>query len=1063
MVRSHLGRLLSTQAWVDAKDLEWREALRRVSLIAELDLDDSEVERAENVLGLLLEKNAADRIGRRYPAFLAVSLATAGMRSWEEGTFYRKVADNLFVSKASVEAAARAFPGCLKRLDLPSFKDAGGMRWVTPILLHGAVPLDHLDELLDLLARRRQQDPSLTAESFVEWVRVSPAQVQAEPRAMIRFLEHGGDFASDYVARVMDFVDGRDVVLPRRVIERLRVLMEDVQASRYRSSGKREARPAVARTHDGSLVLRLPAVRPPEGRTITWRVTIGERIYTREAAVPWGSQRGLTEGLTLEVDQAVRAIHVERPSGETDIPFVRKEDPLLVFDANGDLVPPTQTVPQGTVVLMWPDVDGRTSAPVDQDGNEVGGVEEQAPYGWEKWTVRRVDLSGIRTLRLGRGPRRIVTGADRPRIITPSPVESVATTDGREVLGSLPVVELPATSDPGSWQIQLADNDGNVLESVRPTAHRVELLADRAAAASGELTLEVRGPLGRGSRRVFALVEGLTVDCSPPFRPLDPEGGLVPATITITARSAPVRTLHLARDQRSYVVEFPNLSVVIRPPHIAFRAMTAGVETPWAISPVVVSALEIKESILQLTGWSASTRPQLFLTAGTLTQSLPATEFRGRNATFNLAAFSGAIGTTGAGSLYLTVDPPVKVATIRPSALAHNVVRVGSRLLIDPAVSTPLEVVTHRAWAPWTTPTVLPVIDDAVNLPAELERAGALRVQVRELDEWGVAPLGPLPRSGVVDVFDVEGRWSPDVDDAETRALVRILSDSEPDFEDPITDVTAARIFELLRHTADGQLAPHRRRHLVSLLTAQPDHALHGVLVTNADAADITWGIVESGLLWEPVSEFARTPSVEALANRSPLAATLAASNRVRSGDSGVEASLAEIVGDGILTLAAGQHDQLSDGRFEPWYISRPDVVEHALKLVNPVPTLPIDPDSRIAASYEMWRARSRLSVASKYAMPAILAARKVLLAEQAERLWPLVEARLTQDGVIALPALSIALAITARLAAHGSEAAHKFIEYQQRYVYPPLARWAPRLVGIDAIRADAAVRSLFL
>ncbi|WP_148220738.1 hypothetical protein [Xylanimonas cellulosilytica] len=1048
---------MATKDWVKEKDLEWREGLRRVSLIAELEIDDAEIERAERVLGLLLEKNAAWRVAKAYPAFMAVSLVTAGMRSWEDGTFYQKVADHIDVGKQSVEDAAREFPTCLTKFGLPRFGNAGGMSWVTPILLHGAVPLDHLDELLELLTKRRRRDPSLTGESFVEWVRLSPAQIADQPKALVRFLEHGGDFAPDFAGRVIDLVDGRDVALPRRVVERMREYIAE-SPSRYRQSGPREARPTIMRAADGALHLLLPSVRPSNGREVSWRVTIGDRVSDHVADVPWGSNRGLTEGVTVDLDAPVRSIHVERETGATDIAFVRKEDPLLVFDPEGQLVMPTQVIPSGPVVLMWPDTsDG---SPKDDAGRDIAGAERVAPYGWERWKVLRADTRDTKYVRLGNGPRRLVAGADRPWVVMPEPVAHVATLDDRDVLPSLPTVELPANSDPAMWRVLLTTTDGRAVQTLDPTAHHVTLLADRAAPIDGNFVLEVRGPLGRGTRRTFAVVEGLDVVTNPGFRTLAAEGGLVPADVVVRSNVRTTDTLKLAREERSLVVEFPHLAVKITPPHLAYRATGPSTDTPWATSPIAVPAREVRETTFQVTGWRRPQRPQLVLKAGGISQFVPAAEFRGGQATFNLTAFSGAVAQAGTGTLFLDTEPPAKVLQFRPSSLASSLVRAGERLLVEPAVHVPLEVVLHRAWAPWTPAVVCPVIDDQVVIPDALRHAGNLRVLVRELDEWGVQPVGALPPSGRTDVFDLEGEWNPAIDEPETRSLVRALGELDGAGDEKTTTVTAARVFELMRHGADGQQSSTIRRRLLRHLTADPSTGLHGVLETSAGTADITWALVESGLVWTPVNSFDRGLSIERLGVRSPLAAVIAASNRIRWGNPGAEAVLAEIVGHGVVELATGGNDGFGEGRFEDWYLASPELVEYGYKLLNPVPALPVDPDTRIAAAFDLWHARGQLTDAVRHAMPTINVARQVMVAENAQGLWPMVQARLSQDGPLALPALSMALAIVARLAAHGHETARKMIA-NDRSVYPLLARRAPRIVEIDVIRADAAVRSL--
>ena len=208
-----------------------------------------------------------------------------------------------------MEEATQAYHEALLRFNLPPFAEAGGMRWVTPVLLHGAVPLDHLDELLDLLAIRRRRDPSLTGESFVESARIARRELAVRPRALTRFLEFGGDFAPDFVSRVIDFVDGEEVVLPRRSIERLR---EVLATGRGRTATPREARPSLAMIVDGSIVLRLPPVRPSRGREVLWTVQLGDAPVQRREEIPWDERHHKTRGATIEVPRPVREITVMR-------------------------------------------------------------------------------------------------------------------------------------------------------------------------------------------------------------------------------------------------------------------------------------------------------------------------------------------------------------------------------------------------------------------------------------------------------------------------------------------------------------------------------------------------------------------------------------------------------------------------------------------------------------------------------------------------------------------------------------------------------------------------------
>ena len=153
---------------------------------------------------------------------------------------------------------------------------------------------------------------------------------------------------------------------------------------------------------------------------------------------------------------------------------------------------------------------------------------------------------------------------------------------------------------------------------------------------------------------------------------------------------------------------------------------------------------------------------------------------------------------------------------------------------------------------------------------------------------------------------------------------------------------------------------------------------------------------------------------------------------------------------------AGGGQEHAALGRFESSFLEHPSLVRTWYDLLAPVPALILDEDARIAAAFEMWTARPALGEPVAAAMPTISLTRR-LISEVAPDLWPLVKARATQDGVLALPVLSIALALVARLSAHVCGPATELYA-QHRHQHGVLAKWAPEIVAIDLIRADAAV-----
>lgn len=1046
---------MSTRQWVDDRNLEWSARLRRVSLVAELEVDDDDLERAERVLSLQLQENAAKLVAQHHPAFLLVALTSAGMRSWEEGTFYAKVAATLEIRKDQAEAATLSFRDCLRRFNLPTFEEAKGMRWVTPVLLHGAVPLDHLDELLDLLAFRRRRDPSLTGESFVEWARLPGNSLTGQPKALTRFLVYGGDFAPDYVGRVLDLIDGGDAALPRRAAQRLQELL---LTGRGPAAGRRALRPTIAVTREESVVVRLPPVKPLRGRSVTWRVHFGDRVVERIAQVPWTDRGQTTEGISLDITTPLRDLTVEWDGATAVLPFVRSEDPLLLFDADGELVAPTRAVPVGLVTVMWPRILTTAAVPTDREGHELVGVERDPPYGWEGWSVLRTSVSPGDAVRLGTGPWRRVVGNDRARVAIGPVIPGLLTSDGREVTSELPVVELPVETDPGDWTVLVSDADGKLVERVVPVTTSVPLLAGRASPFVGDLTVVVRGPLGRGTSRRAAVAERVDLTPTPPHRRLVIDGGLEPATVDLRRGGGSLATVALGRKEHRADVMLEGHVFVVEPTHVAFSLVESGIPGPWVTEPLSLSQGSIEECVLRIKGLPLGASPLLVLRTGAEGQQVRSSGAGRTSHEFKLSAFSDLARRVGSGTLFLATEELASIGTLRPARLIDAPSYADGRLTVQALVGAKLEFVLHRHAAPWLGGTVLPVEPEGTSLPASLVGRGPLRVRVRTADEWTPDPTDTFPRRAT-DVFDIPMLWAPDGEDPEVVAVCRILVGAPGDPTEAVTGRTLARVLEVVAADANLGIETTKRWALTRLLGEHPQRALEGVLETRAATPQITMALVESGLVAGPVESLRCDELVESLLSRSSLAAVLAASaglgtpngSPVRIGD-----LLTTALGDDLPLLWSGACDDVKLGRFEPEFAAIPERVRSLYRLLDPVPGRMLDGDTRIAAVYEMWEARGHLNEASESALATINVARRVIMAE-ASRLWPMVQGRLSQDGVIALPVLSVALALVARLAAWRGGDARTFIAQRAR-LYTSLARQAPSLVAIDLVRADAAV-----
>ena len=731
------------QEWVSARDDEWSADLRQASLVGELEIDDDNLERAERIFANVIRMNPPEMVARRFPAFFLVAMTSVGMQSWEEGTFYSKVAGTLNVSQDVVQTATRSYQDCLRRFALPSFSEIG-FRWVTPVLLHGTVPLRDLGDLLEMLSTRRRLDRTLTGESFVEWARVNAGRLVHQPRAITRFLQHGGDFSADFVGRVLDVIDGEDVRLPRRVIARLHDLLTDTPAP---TLGVREARPSIALTLDGDIVTRLPPVQPSKDRSVEWRVHLGDIVVTRRVEVPWQMGRTTTPGASVSMNGPHREISVDRDGTSAVIPFVRAEDPLLVFDADGALVPASRPVPPGRVSLMWPR-KASNALPRGRNGQKPTWIEKSLPYGWDGWTLVEADLQAGDALQFEGGPLHRVAGANQARVLIGASIPGMYTEDGREYTASVPVIELPADARPADWTITVSDTLGQKLEQVSAAARSVAVLADRPDFV-GDIEIAVRGPLGRGVTRRVAVATDMAVVSRPPHRELVQSGGLQSASVGIERRGVEVARLRLdARQVNEQLALDGFRSLVVEPPHVEYSLVDGDSPSAWTSQPLTLTGVSLADSVLRVRGLIDADRARLVFRSGDTTQICPGGTPRRGIVEFRLAALKDIVESVGSGVVLLQTYATALVATVRPRRLSDHLEHAHGNLTLEPLVAEPLELVLHRCAAPWEPGVVVPLAGNQALLPQSFVDRGPLRATVRVVNDWFDLPADDFPRIG---------------------------------------------------------------------------------------------------------------------------------------------------------------------------------------------------------------------------------------------------------------------------------------------------------------------------
>ena len=492
----------------------------------------------------------------------------------------------------------RAFNRAIDRLGMATFPDLP-LHFVGPILMHAGLPTYCLGDYFRLLLARRRLDPGLDAESFLAWatapgrdLRLAELDVPAR-----RFLTHGGDYALDVVDRCLDLLDRLSdpdpdldgVRLPVRIVEAAR--SEAVAQGLDRPAARRSGtathgsapRPRIALDPYGMGVqVILPAVGETPDGVATWRVTAdGDPVMVRSRAQWVGSAEAAPQ-TAHPLTRPVRAVQVALIGWDhvSELDVVQPSDPILFFAEDGRRLPAHLPLPPDHVWLL---------RPADRELAITGELqvitETPVPFGWEGWHLQLASLEKASSVSLAGGPRHVVQGHARPRLLLGEPLAGVTTPYGSPVYAEPPRLWLPdAPGSVISWHadVRSAAGGGAVVSREIDQAGTVDLWAGAPRPILGAFDITVRGPLGRGMRRTVFIAEGVSVSYRPAVRALRMSGlepGHAELRAPIGAAADPAR-LSFGPSDRARIAELragdETEPVVITPPHVDLLCAGAG-------------------------------------------------------------------------------------------------------------------------------------------------------------------------------------------------------------------------------------------------------------------------------------------------------------------------------------------------------------------------------------------------------------------------------------------------------------------------------------------------------
>ena len=815
--------------------------------------------------------------------------------------------------------------------------------------------------------------------------------------------------------------------------------------------------------------------------------------------MPRGSARPrTTPPAAWPLGRPVRTVVVALAGHEdlsAELRVVDQADPVLFFNEDGRRLAGTVSLPRTQVWIMHP-----AERELDFTGEAVQVVEPAVPFGWDGWRLRLVSLENVQAVGLRDGRPHPVETRARPRLLLDDPLPGVATPFGSPVYPAPPRLRLP--QDPGAgvrWyaEIRRAGGGAPLVSRIIDPSGQAGIWDGVPRPVLGAFEVTVRGPLGRGLRQTIFVAEGLIVAYQPEVRLLT-RAGLAAGTARLTAAggaAAQPDTLRFESAERAHLVEYRTGTgsepVVVTPPHVSVLCPGAGV-TSWTTSLVHLVTEDFADAGRLLIRVPAAAQPGqetknshpderelAVLVRGKQVQAIRASgqSFTGL-AGFELPRAADTVAAHGHAGLALDLGSALMpVGYVRARRLASGVdLAAGKLVLRDATVVNGLTAGVYLPYAPWRPPAELAVAaDGTATLPAELHHAGPLRVLLRIDGPWTASGWPAWPLSGA---YACQGAGVPASADREEESLSRFVAG---DAGLPPLVNHLGWLWHLVDLAAD-LIEAGARKDLAAQVTGELLRRPRAALLALADAglrqADVVHALIATGMAavrspqWAEDSwtEDSWTEDERRALGRLwavlPPAAAVAAGDLFRQ-DEVSDAAVTQC-GDSLAAILDGHPDPCAPaGRFGPEAdqmaaIWPPERVNALWPAAAVVPKAMLDADTRLAAARRMFDARHNLPMqaAASSAKTVIQTAEMVISHSRYPDLADAIAERKPpggKGGWLALPAMSIAMALLARLAATGNSNCVT-LEQDYRDKWASLALHAPDLVAIDIVLAEALV-----
>ena len=891
------------QQWLSDQEFEITRRLEKASLVVEINLDEDEIRRAQDMYGrqaaeMLRVGKAAEDVIAKYPALtLAILVGQAALgyeqhRYWDE--FFARL--DLPREQAFEQALRKSLDRLLTRFTLRKFPELKN-DYVQLMALHAGFPVYCMRDIIDLLEERMVAGTEATGAAIIEWLREpgKKHRMNSLDVPVRNFILYGDQLAVDILNRIIEFVqftvdnegwaaseidlETSTTGLPTLLLDKLIELLRD----RPFGSGPRPVTPRTRRRRkptiaflplDRQIVVEVPY--PDVEPDVPWRVSLDGVSREALAERGWGVRADEEHPPTqVPVTGPVREILLQHvPSEESaQLSVIDKDDPLLIFDLDGRWIPRHTVLPRQCVLAVYPSdaqvVDtatGHTLMPT---------FTPDVPVGWTGWSVAELDLSTCRSIVLTRrgsrapGGVRTVRDATTPTFEHGEAVDGLQTLNGLTVYGSRPEITLPA--NPGKqemiWRIRVKrpDSSGWVVDTeVQGTDEEVVVdpLEPIEDAVLGLFEIHVSGPIGSDLRQQAFLAEGISIEYTRPFR-FPVAGGLAPVVATVSSEwdlAVPHPRVKFAPGDRDKLVTITQRERAYRlrvtPPYVQMRVDPVGAAAAWRTAAAVLTPAELDEdrNLALHAPKSEAAVLQLETVDGALIKDVTPDTPHYDYFQAPSRVFVDAARTAGQCRIVALVDDEhgrttkIVLAHIRPAALCTGMtVDDGVLVLENPAEEEDLAVYLWARTAPWLPVQTVQVTEGRAKLPEAYVDAGSLLAHVFVDDPWVTVTPPSWPGNNALEV-DQPG-WMHDLS-RERDNLSRFLAGEGPAPADAVSMPEVWAALALLPQDSEDVHTQQLRSALGRILSENPRAALEALGSSTIPLPEAMALLIRTGLVY---------------------------------------------------------------------------------------------------------------------------------------------------------------------------------------------------------------------